>query len=98
MSVSSFDSASVPHRLRNAAWREVDGETILLDTKGRVMRGLNATGGAAWGLADGKRSVAEIARAVAKSTGAPAEQVTADVLEFFNELRGLGVIGASDAG
>jgi len=98
MTAPAFDSNTVPQRLRNAAWREVDGETILLDTKGRVMRGLNATGGAAWKLADGTRTVAEIARVVAEQTGAPGEKVVADVIAFFNELGGVGVIGVLGAG
>ena len=44
------------------AWRDIDGETFVIDLKTRKMYGLNATGGQAWrGLEQGQE-VATIAQ------------------------------------
>ncbi len=88
-------SDSVPRRAPNASWRDVGGETVILDTRGRMLRGLNATGGAAWELADGNRSILEIAREIAKTTGADEARVQADVVAFCEKLRVAGLLIAS---
>jgi hypothetical protein len=83
---------SVPRRAPNASWRDLGGETVVLDTRAGVLRGLNGTGGAAWHLADGSRSVAEIAREIAQKTGADEPRVQSDVVAFFEKLRTAGLL------
>lgn len=82
----------VPRRAANASWRDIGGEMVILDTEGRVLRGLNATGGTAWKLADGSRTIADIARAIANETGADELRVQGDVVAFFEKLRAAGLL------
>ncbi len=87
-----IDRDSVLRPARDAAWREVGGEMIVLDVSGRMVRGLNATGALTWELLDGRRSVSEVARVLAEETGAPEERVLADVCAFVVELADMGLL------
>ena len=49
--------------------------------------GLNAVGSFVWGLLDGRRTVAELARAVAERFQVPTERALADVGAFLAVLR-----------
>jgi hypothetical protein len=83
---------SVPRRARDAAWRDVAGEMVVLDVRGRRMRGLNPSGGRVWALLDGERSVAAIAGLLAAETGADQARVLVDVTGFIARLRELGLV------
>lgn len=87
-----LDPNTVPRPSRDAAWKDIAGETVVLDVRHGIVRGLNATGGRVWALIDGRRSAAEIAGLIAEATGAPPDRVLADVLTFLERLEGLGVI------
>lgn len=67
------------------AWREIDGETVIILPDESVMHELNGTGSYIWRHLDGERSAAAIARLVASEY-----EVTFDVaLADTNELLGL---------
>ena len=63
------------------------GETVILLTpdSGEYFT-LNEVGGRIWELADGSRSVTEIAGLLAAEYDAPAEEIEADALEVLGEL------------
>lgn len=82
----------VPRPSHDAAWAAIDGETVVLDVRGNMLRGLNATGGRVWALIDGRRTVEEIARDLARETGEPEPRVLADVAAFVGKLRALGLV------
>jgi hypothetical protein len=63
------------------------GETVLLLTPdtGEYYT-LNEVGGRIWALADGSRSVADIARELSREYDASAQEIQADALEVLTEL------------
>lgn len=89
---TSVDPSAVPRPARDAAWKEVAGELVVLDVKQGTVRGLNPTGGRVWALMDGRRTVAEIAAAVAVATGESEARVLEDVRAFVSKLHALGMI------
>lgn len=70
----------------------VEGEAVLLDLAGRTIMGLNPVGSFAWGLLDGRRTVAEVAAAVAAHFAVGAERAAADLGLFLADLRDRGLI------
>jgi pyrroloquinoline quinone biosynthesis protein D len=62
------------------------GEKVILDPHGRKLRGLNSTGAQVWELLDGKRTVREVARALANSAGVDEARALTDVQAFLTEL------------
>lgn len=61
---------------------------MILDLDGRRVMGLNPVGSYVWGLLDGKRTVADLARAVSERFQVPVERALADVAGFLSVLRG----------
>lgn len=62
------------------------GELVVLDSAGKMLRGLNGTGAQVWKLLDGKRSVGEVARALARAASIDEAQALRDVQAFLAEL------------
>ena len=67
---------------RDLPYRDVAGETVLLDPQGEKILGLNGTGGRIWALLDGKRTIADIATTIADEYGIEVEQALKDVTAF----------------
>lgn len=70
----------------------VEGEAVLLDLAGRRIMGLNPVGSFAWGLLDGRRTVADLAAAVAAEFAVMPERAAADLSAFLADLRDRGLI------
>jgi hypothetical protein len=70
----------------------VEGEAVLLDLHGRRIMGLNPVGSFTFGLVDGKRSVADLAGAVAARFGIEGTRALADVASFLGDLRVRGLV------
>ncbi|MBI5481415.1 MAG: PqqD family protein [Deltaproteobacteria bacterium] len=88
---SPIGPGAVPRPREALAWQEVAGEVVILDLDGMVLRGLNRSGGRAFQLMDGRRTLADIAEALAARYSIDVERALGDVLEFAAELvrRGL---------
>jgi pyrroloquinoline quinone biosynthesis protein D len=86
------EPASVPRRPGHLAWQEVAGEAVVLDSRARVLRGLNATGARVWDLVDGSRTVADIATVLAAEWNRDAGDALADVTRFVEALRERGLV------
>jgi coenzyme PQQ synthesis protein D (PqqD) len=87
-------SLSLDDRVRrttNAAWQELDGETVLLVSAEAKLLGLNAVAGRIWQLADGTRSLAAIAATLEREFSGGGSAVSDDTLSFADRLvaRGL---------
>ena len=81
-----MDSASRPRR-RERVLAQSSGETlILLATDSGEYFTLDEVGGKIWDLADGTRTVEEIARTLAGEYDAPVATIQADALEILGEL------------
>jgi len=85
MSNPDLSKASVLSR-RDMVWREIAGETVIVDPDGEVIMGLNGTGGRVWDRLDGERSLGDIAGELAKDHGVDPDQVLGDVLAFAEQL------------
>jgi hypothetical protein len=70
----------------------VQGEAVLLDLQGRRIMGLNPVGSFAFGLVDGRRSVGDLAVAIAARFGIGEERALADVAAFLGDLRARGLL------
>lgn len=82
----------IPERSASMAWQVVDGEMVLLDVDGRELIGLNEVGARIWELADGTRTVGEIAGIVQTEFEVCIDEAAADVSRFVNELALQGAI------
>ena len=83
---------AAPRPSPRCAWQIVEGEAVLLDLEGRRIMGLNATGSFVWGLLDGRRTLAQVAAAVADCFHVGTERATADVTCFVSSLRDRGLV------
>lgn len=85
--MSDVSLESYPHPTANARGRLLDREAVIvLPDKGEV-KVLNEVGARIWALADGSRSVREIAAAVASSYDVSPAEAEADTVVFLRELR-----------
>jgi hypothetical protein len=75
-----------------AVWREVDGETVILDLASGSYLGLNATGTQLWAaLVDGA-SQADLVTVLVDSFAVDAEQALLDVDRFLETCRARGLV------
>jgi hypothetical protein len=64
----------------------VDGEAVLVDPDRNVVRMLNTVGSRIWELADGTRTVDEIAEALTEEFEVEVSEARQSVVEFVDEL------------
>lgn len=79
-------------RTTKAAWQELEGETVLLVTDEEKLLGLNPVAGRIWQLADGTRTVEEIAARIEAEFAADGRVVRDDALRFVNRLLARGLM------
>jgi hypothetical protein len=75
-----------------AAWQELDGETVLLVTAEQRLLGLNDVAGRIWQLADGTRTVGEIAEVLDREFSDVGSALREDTLRFVERLAARGLI------
>lgn len=64
----------------------LNGEVVVLDAEGRMVRALNGTAARVWQLLDGRNSVRDICKTLCAEFDAGAEAIEADVISFLNHL------------
>jgi hypothetical protein len=85
--LSDVSLEAYPHPTANARGRILEREAVIvLPDKGEV-KVLNEVGARIWELADGSRSVREIAAAIASVYDVSQREAEADTVEFLQELR-----------
>ncbi len=84
--------AMSPRVSPRCAWQVVAGEAVLLDLTGKRLVGLNAVGSFVLPLVDGRRTVPELAHAVAQRFGVAAARAEADLGAFLDDLARRGFI------
>jgi len=77
-----------PTRHPRLASRVVDGEAVLVDPDRNVVRMLNTVGSRIWELADGTRTVDEIARTLTEEFEVEVQEARQSVVQFVDELAG----------
>jgi coenzyme PQQ biosynthesis protein PqqD len=64
----------------------IDGEAVVLDIPGKMLRGLNPVGSRIWELVDGQRTLTEIASQLAGEYARAEPEVLQDVSVFLDHL------------
>jgi hypothetical protein len=85
------DSIYVP--TRNAAYRRIGEEVVIVDTANNRMMTLNNAGSVIWMMLDGS-SVGEIADAVVRSFRVNRARAIEDVIAFLGEMKARGLVAA----
>ncbi|MGA8143485.1 MAG: PqqD family protein [Candidatus Acidiferrales bacterium] len=83
-----------PERNPKLAWREIDGEAVIISPEDSHVHELNETASLIWKHADGKHSIEEIAAVVAAGYDVPLPVVRADVSELVELLSAKGLLMA----
>ena len=81
-----------PSRSEKAVYRMVDGEAVIVEPQNGLVNVTNETGSRMWELADGKRSVAQIADIISSEYETSAKTASKDATEFFDEMSKNGLI------
>jgi coenzyme PQQ synthesis protein D (PqqD) len=68
------------------AWREIDGEIVIVSPDDSVLHELNETGSFVWKQLDGRRPVAEIAASLAAEYDVTPEHALDDIETLLGEL------------
>jgi len=76
----------IPARSPNIVSRIIDEEAVVVHLQQGRVRVLNPVGARLWELANGRRSVAELAGAIVAEYNVDEERARADVLAFINDL------------
>jgi hypothetical protein len=84
-----------PRPAPRAVWREVDSEAIIVLPDQGQFKVLNAVGGRVWQLADGTRTVTQIAQSICAEYDVAADIALRDVRAFIEALvtKGALIIG-----
>ena len=82
----------VPRQARGVVGRTVDDEAVLIHPEQGKIRVLNSVGARLWELADGRRSVAELAAVIAGEYEVSLAQAESDALRFCTDLVGRGLL------
>lgn len=75
-----------PQQHPNAAWREVDGEVVIISPEDSVLHELNATASFIWKQATGETSTEEISARLAGEFEVSEEMALADTREMVQYL------------
>ncbi|MCS6950544.1 MAG: PqqD family protein [bacterium] len=73
------------------AWRVIEGEAVIISPQERELHSLNEVGTTIWRLADGSRTLRQIALELSQTYEITPEEVLPDVLAFAQEMVEKGV-------
>lgn len=75
-----------------AVWREVDGETVVLDLRHAEYLGINPTGSALWAALVNGANLQDLVAVLTDRFGAPQEQARRDASAFVLSCRERGLV------
>lgn len=79
------------------AWERFRDEVVILAASGRKIVRLNAIGSWVWACCDGRTTLDELARKIARRWDRSAEQVAGELRDFCGELAARGLLSAAPA-
>jgi Coenzyme PQQ synthesis protein D (PqqD) len=85
-----------PQRNPKLAWREIDGEAVIISPEDSHVHELNETASLIWKNSDGKHNLDEIAAAVVEAYDVPVSEAQADVRELISTLSEKGLLTLSN--
>jgi PqqD family protein of HPr-rel-A system len=88
----------LPKRRADLSFRDVDGETVVLDRRLGKVHQLNRTASYVWQHCDGRTEVRQIVASLARSYGVEPGDVAADVAAVMAQFAELGLIETQAAG
>lgn len=89
--------ANNPVRESGVVWEELDGEALLVNPATKSSWLLNPTATLIWRHCTGAHGLAELARALARTTGAEVRKVEREVAAFCRRLQQAGLLHAAAA-
>ncbi len=89
---SRLDPATRLKRMEGIAWREIDGEAVLVNVRRDEVMHLNPVAAFLWSLLDGERSLGDVARAITEEFEVDAATAEADAISFAAELLERGAV------
>ncbi len=80
---------TTPKPLHNPilAWREIEGEVVIISPQESMLHELNSTASFIWKQLNGKRTTEEIAGLLAQEFEIPVDQALADTEELVRQLQ-----------
>jgi len=81
-----------PERNPELAWREIDGEAVIISPEDSHVHELNETASLIWTSADGRHSVYDIADVMAAKYDVPLPVAKADACELIEMLSAKGLL------
>lgn len=84
--MSTATNSQVWQRNRILAWREIDGEIVIVSPNDSVLHELNETGSFVWKRLDGRRPPAEIAASLVAEYDVNLEDALRDIETLLGEL------------
>ncbi len=78
------------------AWRVIENEAVIISPQERELHSLNEVGTYIWNLADGSRTIEEIAHELARRYEVTPEEVLTDTIAFAQALVERGVAFVSE--
>lgn len=82
----------IPKKNTELIWRELDDGTVVIDPAKGDMKVLNQVGARAWKLADGTRTVSQIATIISQDFKVTTEDAIADLIDYFADLEKKGLL------
>lgn len=82
----------IPRRAPGVVGRTVDDEAVLIHPQQGKVRVLNSVGARLWELADGERTIAAMAAAIAGEYDVSLAHAESDALTFCAQLAGRGLL------
>ena len=76
----------IPVKSPSAAYQIIDGEAVIIVPSEQMVNVLNPVGSRIWDLADGKKSIGQIAEILADEFEVPYETALKDAIEFAGDL------------
>ena len=84
--MNTLAQSAVPQRNPILAWREIDGEIVIVSPNDSVLHELNETGSFIWKQLDGRRPAVEIAAGLAAEYDVEPEDALRDIEALLGEL------------
>jgi hypothetical protein len=89
----AYMEQKVPVKSPSAAYQIIDGEAVIIVPSEQMVNVLNPVGSRIWDLADGRKSVGEIAEILTREFDVSYETALKDAMEFTGDLAEKNVIG-----
>ena len=86
LSEVSYMEKRIPSKSPSAAYQIIEGEAVIINSSEQMVNVLNPVGSRIWDLADGRKTIAEIAELLAQEFDVSYETALKDAIEFTGDL------------